>query len=78
MNGTHLAADASSFLEKRRRGLVRFCNALIQHPVLRQEQLVTMFLTVPSVCGLSLCPDCYGMDSDASILKLHYIADATG
>jgi sorting nexin-8 len=49
VNGTHLAADATSFLEKRRRGLVRFANALVQHPVLNQEQLVVMFLTVPTV-----------------------------
>lgn len=48
VNGTHLAADSSSFLEKRRRGLVRFTNALIQHPILSQEQLVVMFLTVPT------------------------------
>ena len=49
VNGTHLAADANSFLEKRRRGLVRFANALVQHPVLGQETLVVMFLTVPTV-----------------------------
>ncbi|KAL2851573.1 hypothetical protein BJY01DRAFT_232844 [Aspergillus pseudoustus] len=48
VNGTHLAADSTSFLEKRRRGLVRFSNALVQHPVLSQEQLVVMFLTVPT------------------------------
>ncbi|GAD99039.1 sorting nexin Mvp1 [Paecilomyces variotii No. 5] len=48
VNGTHLAADSSSFLEKRRRGLVRFANALVRHPVLSQEQLVVMFLTVPT------------------------------
>lgn len=48
VNGTHLAADSNSFLEKRRRGLVRFVNALVRHPVLSQEQLVVMFLTVPS------------------------------
>ena len=53
VNGTHLAADASSFLEKRRRGLVRFANALVQHPVLSQEQLVIMFLTVPTVSLLA-------------------------
>ncbi|OSS44600.1 hypothetical protein B5807_10606 [Epicoccum nigrum] len=40
-------ADAS-FLEKRRKGLVRFTNALVRHPVLSQEQLVVMFLTVPT------------------------------
>ncbi|KAL2864433.1 sorting nexin Mvp1 [Aspergillus lucknowensis] len=48
VNGTHLAADSTSFLEKRRRGLVRFANSLVQHPVLSQEQLVIMFLTVPT------------------------------
>ncbi|KAB8261566.1 hypothetical protein BDV32DRAFT_38043 [Aspergillus pseudonomiae] len=48
VNGTHLAADSNAFLEKRRRGLVRFTNSLIRHPVLSQEQLVIMFLTVPT------------------------------
>ncbi|KAJ5423324.1 hypothetical protein N7491_008540 [Penicillium cf. griseofulvum] len=48
VNGTHLTADSSSFLEKRRHGLVRFTNALVRHPVLGQEQLVIMFLTVPT------------------------------
>jgi hypothetical protein len=48
VNGNHLAAD-STFIEKRRRGLSRFANALVRHPVLSQEQLVIMFLTVPTV-----------------------------
>ncbi|EKV15871.1 Sorting nexin mvp1 [Penicillium digitatum PHI26] len=48
VNGTHLTADSSSFLKKRRHGLVRFTNALVHHPVLGQEQLVIMFLTVPT------------------------------
>lgn len=48
VNGNHLAAD-NTFIEKRRRGLVRFSNALVRHPVLSQEQLVIMFLTVPTV-----------------------------
>ncbi|BCS19778.1 sorting nexin Mvp1 [Aspergillus puulaauensis] len=43
-----ISADSTSFLEKRRRGLVRFTNSLVQHPVLSQEQLVIMFLTVPT------------------------------
>ncbi|PBP15828.1 PX domain-containing protein [Diplocarpon rosae] len=38
----------STFIEKRRRGLARFTNALVRHPVLSQEQLVIMFLTVPT------------------------------
>ncbi|KAK5103705.1 Sorting nexin mvp1 [Lithohypha guttulata] len=48
VNGNHLAADNSTFLEKRRKGLIRFMNALVQHPVLSQETLVVMFLTVPT------------------------------
>ncbi|KAL4968245.1 sorting nexin Mvp1 [Aspergillus stella-maris] len=48
VNGTHLSADSTTFLEKRRRGLVRFTNSLVSHPVLSQEQLVVMFLTVPT------------------------------
>lgn len=51
MNGTHLSADSNTFLEKRRRGLIRFTNSLVRHPVLGQEQLVVMFLTVPTVSG---------------------------
>ncbi|KAF2198916.1 sorting nexin mvp1 [Delitschia confertaspora ATCC 74209] len=47
INGNYLAADAS-FVERRRRGLSRFVNALVRHPVLGQEQLVIMFLTVPT------------------------------
>ncbi|PMD46343.1 hypothetical protein L207DRAFT_561700 [Hyaloscypha variabilis F] len=47
VNGNHLAAD-STFIEKRRRGLARFSNSLVRHPVLGQEQLVIMFLTVPT------------------------------
>ncbi|KAF2768972.1 hypothetical protein EJ03DRAFT_336507 [Teratosphaeria nubilosa] len=47
INGNHLAAD-QTFIEKRRRGLARFANALVRHPVLREEQLVVMFLSVPT------------------------------
>nr|OQO28091.1 hypothetical protein B0A51_05290 [Rachicladosporium sp. CCFEE 5018] len=47
INGNHIAADGL-FIEKRRRGLARFANALVRHPVLREEQLVVMFLTVPT------------------------------
>ncbi|KAI5251460.1 hypothetical protein E4T42_04246 [Aureobasidium subglaciale] len=47
INGKHIAAD-NLFIEKRRRGLARFANALVRHPVLSQDQLVIMFLTVPT------------------------------
>lgn len=47
VNGTHLSNDGA-FIEKRRRGLARFLNALVRHPILGQEQLVVMFLTVPT------------------------------
>lgn len=53
VNGNHLAAD-NTFIEKRRRGLARFANALVRHPVLSQEQLVVMFLTVPTVSPLGV------------------------
>jgi sorting nexin-8 len=64
VNGTHLAGDAASFLEKRRRGLVRFANQLVQHPVLNQEQLVIMFLTVPTVSCPLLPPDPVVLQTD--------------
>ena len=57
INGNHIAAD-STFLEKRRRGLARFANALVRHPVLREEQLVVMFLTVPTVDASLSCLCC--------------------
>jgi sorting nexin-8 len=47
VNGNHLSNDGA-FIEKRRRGLARFLNALVRHPILGQEQLVVMFLTVPT------------------------------
>jgi len=56
VNGNPIAAD-TLFLEKRRRGLARFINAVIRHPVLNQEQLVIMFLTVPTVSFLVMFPD---------------------
>lgn len=45
VDGNYLSSD-TSFLERRRRGLSRFVNQLVKHPVLRNEQLVIMFLTV--------------------------------
>ena len=54
VNGTYVAADGGGFLEKRRRGLVRFANSLVQHPVLSQETLVVMFLTVPTVSRMRI------------------------
>lgn len=53
VNGSHLSNDGA-FIEKRRRGLARFLNALVRHPVLSQEQLVVMFLTVPTVSSSGL------------------------
>jgi sorting nexin-8 len=53
VDGNHLSNDGA-FIEKRRRGLVRFLNALVRHPVFSQEQLVIMFMTVPTVSDLAL------------------------
>lgn len=36
------------FLERRRRGLTRFINQIMKHPILKTESLVLMFLTVPT------------------------------
>lgn len=38
-----------AFLERRLRGLIRFMNALVRHPVLRNDPLVISFLTEPVV-----------------------------
>lgn len=56
VNGNHLSNDGA-FIEKRRRGLARFLNALVRHPVLSQEQLVVMFLTVPTVSFPGFIPN---------------------
>lgn len=45
VDGRYLSSD-NYFLERRRRGLSRFVNQLIKHPVIRKEKLVQMFLTV--------------------------------
>lgn len=61
INGNHVAADLT-FIEKRRKGLARFANALVRHPVLSQEQLVIMFLTVPTV----------NVASSVSVFQFHH------
>ncbi|KAK6458468.1 Mvp1 protein [Scheffersomyces xylosifermentans] len=38
----------SQFLQRRRRGLHRFLNQLVKHPVLKQEPVVITFLSVPT------------------------------
>lgn len=53
VNGNHLSNDGG-FIEKRRRGLARFLNSIVRHPVMGQEQLFIMFLTVPTVSSNSL------------------------
>ncbi|KAF9189283.1 Sorting nexin mvp1 [Haplosporangium sp. Z 767] len=42
-----LGVADEAFLERRLRGLTRFMNALIRHPVLRNDPLVVSFLTEP-------------------------------
>ncbi|SGZ55365.1 CIC11C00000004481 [Sungouiella intermedia] len=42
------ASPDSQFLQRRRRGLHRFLNQLVKHPVLRQEPIVVTFLSVPT------------------------------
>lgn len=45
MDGKYLSSD-DYFLERRRRGLLRFLDQVIKHPLLRKEKFVVMFLTV--------------------------------
>lgn len=42
------ASPDSQFLQRRRRGLYRFLNQIIKHPVLRGDAVVVTFLTVPT------------------------------
>jgi sorting nexin-8 len=49
VNGHYLSTE-SDFLERRRRGLVRFMNSIVRHPVFRDDDLVIAFITVPTVC----------------------------
>ncbi|CAI2169784.1 19346_t:CDS:10 [Funneliformis geosporum] len=48
VNGFYFTVD-ESFLEKRRKGLTRFLNFITRHPVLRNDDLVEMFLTEQSI-----------------------------
>ncbi|ORX60462.1 hypothetical protein DM01DRAFT_1332619 [Hesseltinella vesiculosa] len=43
-----LGGRDSAFLEKRRKGLSRFINAVVRHPILRSDAVVTKFLTEPT------------------------------
>ncbi|GAA5799625.1 hypothetical protein HPULCUR_005041 [Helicostylum pulchrum] len=43
-----LGGRDATFLEKRRKGLSRFINAIIRHPILRKDEIVSRFLTEPS------------------------------
>src|SRR5271170_2619266 len=48
VNGHYLSAE-TDFLERRRRGLSRFMNSIVRHPVLRDDDIVVAFITVPTV-----------------------------
>lgn len=51
VNGYYFAADPE-FLERRRKGLLRFSNTLLAHPTLAREQLVSMFFSNPTEVAL--------------------------
>lgn len=44
-----------AFLEKRRKGLTRFINFVARHPILREDAVVVVFLTEPTVCVIKYC-----------------------
>src|SRR5271156_3775262 len=48
LNGHYLSTEAD-FIERRRRGLSRFMNSIVRHPVLRDDDIVVAFITVPTV-----------------------------
>ncbi|KAG2174169.1 hypothetical protein INT43_004189 [Umbelopsis isabellina] len=47
----NLGGRTDAFLEKRRKGLSRFLNSLLRHPVLSKDELVHVFFTEPSELG---------------------------
>lgn len=51
LNGKHALVDAH-FLERRRRGLQRFSEAIINHPIFRVDGLVQAFFAEPSIEAL--------------------------
>lgn len=53
VNGHYLSAE-TDFLERRRRGLSRFMNSIVRHPVLRDDDIVVAFITVPTVVVLTI------------------------
>jgi PX domain len=48
VNGHYLSTE-NGFLERRRRGLMRFMNSIVRHPVLRDDDIVVAFITIPTV-----------------------------
>jgi PX domain len=53
VNGHYLSAE-SDFVERRRRGLSRFMNSIVRHPVLRDDDIVVTFITIPTVHPLTI------------------------
>ncbi|GAB5590494.1 Sorting nexin mvp1 [Umbelopsis nana] len=47
----NLGGRTDAFLEKRRKGLARFLNALLRHPVIKNDEIVHVFFTEPSELG---------------------------
>ncbi|KAG2180519.1 hypothetical protein INT44_003523 [Umbelopsis vinacea] len=47
----NLGGRTDAFLEKRRKALSRFLNALLRHPILRNDEIVHVFFTEPSELG---------------------------
>jgi len=48
VNGHYLSTE-TDFVERRRRGLSRFMNSIVRHPILRDDDVVVAFITVPTV-----------------------------
>ena len=44
------------FIEKRRRGLLRYMNYLMRHPIMRTDEAIRVFLTDKEVGRLTVSP----------------------
>ncbi|KAI8978075.1 hypothetical protein BDB01DRAFT_800697 [Pilobolus umbonatus] len=61
------------FEERRRRGLSRFINAVVRHPILGKDDIVCMFLSHPSELNCWKKANSYSLDEEFTRLALNII-----
>jgi len=67
LNGKHVAVD-NHFLERRRRGLQRYSEAIINHPVFKVESLVQAFFAEASIEAMKAAKP-INQEADETILS---------